>query len=304
MPPDEHRFPPAVAVAELLDSQHGVITRAQALAAGCSSALVDRRLRRGAWRRVLPSVYADATRPPTPLAPFAAAALWAGPGGALSHGSAAALWRLLAPAGPPEVIVPLGRAAAAPGVIVRRTRAALEREDVGSVAGLRVTTPARTVIDLAAALDDAGLARLIERGRAAGILRRGDLLDRLERVGARGRAGAGRLRRVVDAIGPGPRTGPRLEVEVVAALRALGPPAPVGPAGTLAWPTAGLVVECDGRDPAERRRERFADRDRRAKLIAGGRRLAVVTWDDVARLPALAGLLVGDRAGRARDCPP
>jgi len=301
MPHDEHRPPSTVAVGALLDEQHGVITRAQALAAGCTVSLVDRHLRRGVWHRVLPSVYADATRPASPLAPFAAAALWAGPVGALSHGSAAALWRLLAPAGPPEVLVPLGRAAA-PGVIVRRTRAALDRGDVDVVAGLRVTTPARTVIDIAATLDDGALARVIERGRAAGILRRGDLLDRLDRVGARGRAGVGRLRRVVEAIGPGPRSRARLEVEVVAALRALGPPAPEGPVGMLVWPEVGLVVECDGRDPAERARQRFADRDRRAKLVAGGRRLAVVTWDDVARLPALAGVLVGGRASRARDC--
>ncbi|MFM8972699.1 MAG: hypothetical protein ACKOOG_08690, partial [Actinomycetota bacterium] len=102
----------------------------------------------------------------------------------------------------------------------------------------------------------------------------------------------------------GPRTGPRLEVEVAAALRVLGPPSAAADPGSLVWPSVRLLVECDGRDPGERRRNRSVDRERRARLLAAGWRLAVVTWDDAARLPALAGHLVGERAGRARDCPP
>lgn len=295
MPPDDRRSARRDTVAAVLARQHGVLTRAQARAAGMTTAQVDRLLRVGAWRRLLPSIY-DAADDPSPLAPYAAAALWAGPGGALSHGSAAALWRLLPPSGAPEVLVPVGRAAQAAGVVVRRTRAPLGAADRATVAGLPVTSPTRTVVDLSSALDDDGLARVVERARAAGILRRSDLLAHLDAVGARGRAGAARLRRVVAGLGPGPRTAPRLAVEVAAVLRDFGPPESGHGPGVLVWSRARILVECDGRTASERRRDRFADRERRSRLVAAGWRIAVVTWDDAARLPTLGGHLVGGRA--------
>ena len=150
----------------LLDRQHAVITRAQARSIGLSAANVERRIRTGEWVRVHPTVYRDTGRAPSPLTAYRAAALWAGPDGAVSHASAAALWRLLPPMpGPVEVVVPVGRSADASGLRVRRTRTSLGVEDTARVAGVRVTSPARTVIDLAAALGEVELAR-VEIGRA------------------------------------------------------------------------------------------------------------------------------------------
>ena len=69
----------------LLDHQHAVITRAQARSIGLSAANVERRIRTGEWVRVHPTVYRDTGRVTSPLTAYRAAALWAGPDGAVSH---------------------------------------------------------------------------------------------------------------------------------------------------------------------------------------------------------------------------
>ena len=177
--------------------QHGAFTRAQALRAGLSNGQIDRRLRAGTWVRVLPRVYRHVTTPRTTILAFWAAALWAGAGSALSHTSAGAVWRLVRDAPvEPEVLVARSRAPAAAGVVVHRST--LDAIDVRIVDGLPVTTPARTLIDLAAVLDDADLEAAVESARRRGLVVPSVLTARLDAIGASGRPGVARLRRVLS----------------------------------------------------------------------------------------------------------
>jgi len=76
---------------QLLDLQHGVIARWQAVHAGLDLAAVDNELRRGRWQRLYRGVYATYTGCPPRLAVLCGAALRAGTGAVLSHDTAAEL---------------------------------------------------------------------------------------------------------------------------------------------------------------------------------------------------------------------
>src|SRR5690349_12489941 len=76
---------------KLAESQHGVVSRAQAMDLGVSESAIARRLRDGLWARVLPGVFRITGAPiPDPQLPMAAT-LWAGEGSVVSHATAARL---------------------------------------------------------------------------------------------------------------------------------------------------------------------------------------------------------------------
>jgi hypothetical protein len=91
-----------------------------------------------------------------------AAVLACGPGAALSHASAAALWEIRRSAATLiDVTVPrTGRAQ--PGLRLHRPRS-LPPAEVTTRDGIPVTTPARTILDLAAVLNDEQLERALDQ---------------------------------------------------------------------------------------------------------------------------------------------
>jgi predicted transcriptional regulator of viral defense system len=80
-----------VVIGQIASTQHGVVTRAQLLAAGVSSDEIRWRLREGALLRVHRGVYRVGHKAPSIEARYMAAVLACGPGAALSHRSAADL---------------------------------------------------------------------------------------------------------------------------------------------------------------------------------------------------------------------
>ncbi len=104
----------------ILNHQNGVVTRAQALAAGLTDSAIKVRLGSGRWRRIHLGVYASFSGQPDRAARFWAAVLRAGPGAALSHQTAGELQGLVADV--PLLIhvsVPSGSRVARPqGVVV------------------------------------------------------------------------------------------------------------------------------------------------------------------------------------------
>ncbi len=175
--------------------QHGVVERGQLLADGLTADQVAGRLRRGALQGVYRGVYAVGQPRVSALASYMASVLACGPGAALSHRSAGAVWEIR-PSGRErvEVSVPPGRHPARDGVEVHRT--ALEAHDTTSLQGIPVTTPARTLIDLADVLTHRALERALDEAEYL----------RLDCTGLRphpGRRGAGRLALVLGHHDPG-----------------------------------------------------------------------------------------------------
>jgi hypothetical protein len=75
--------------------QHGVVTREQLVALGFRAGAIAYRCKVGRLHLLHRGVYAVGHRPPSPLATAMAAVLACGPNAALSHRSAATLWRIL-----------------------------------------------------------------------------------------------------------------------------------------------------------------------------------------------------------------
>ena len=141
-------------------NNHGVISRAEALALGMTGRTVDLRLAEGAWIRVLPGVFRVAAFPVTWRGKLHAALLWAGPDAFASHESAAALYGLDGfPEGP--IVITAPRLRSVPGVRIHRLRRPARTR---VVQGIRVGWVERTIADVCSvarpercglALDDA-----------------------------------------------------------------------------------------------------------------------------------------------------
>jgi hypothetical protein len=190
-------------LARVAVAQQGVFTRAQAVGVGYSPNQIERRVRAGVWERVLPRVYRHAATPSCRALAEWAAVLWAGPGCALSHASAAGIWRIAAiSVDRPELIVSRSRAPSATAVLVHRVTR-IDEADIARVGLLPVTSPLRTIVDLAGVLGERDLEVALERARARGLVTVRALQGRLDEIGTVGRPGADRLRTLLSAIGSG-----------------------------------------------------------------------------------------------------
>lgn len=184
-----------------------------------------------------------------------------------------------------------------PGWQVRR--APLPAADVVEVAGLRLTTPARTVADLCRVLPpDRAVAT------ADSALRTGAVsLEELALGRALGR-GAARLRLVGSLVDP--RSASVLEslLRVLLALAGLPAPEPqyvvrdraggfVGRVD-LCWPAARLVVEADGFAFHSDRASYRSDRRRLNELERLGWRVLRFSWEDVLERPQVVVAVVRD----------
>jgi very-short-patch-repair endonuclease len=196
----------------------------------------------------------------------------------LSHRSAATLFRLLPEsAAEVDVTVPRRNPHRQAGIRIHRVKG-LQRQDVVIVRGMRVTSVARSIADLAATepardveaafqealyrqiVTDTALAAVIERepGRRGapiiGALLRDPRMTRSEKERA--------LLRLLDAAQlPRPVTNVRVHGYLIDAY----------------WPAEGLAVEFDGRDAHGHRLAFEANRKRDQVLLAHGVRVMRVT---------------------------
>lgn len=289
----DRRAPDRV-IADLAAQQRGVVARQQLLEAGLGPDMVQGRLDRGRLHRFpngLRGVYLVGHASPLPLALEHGALLACGVRDALlSHRSALWLWDLGPRPDAIEVLVVGGAASRRRPAVVGHAVAALPAEDRRRVLGLPVTGPARTILDVAATLSAGDLAAIVDRARAAGVVRRGELERALAR--SAGRRGAAALRHVLRE-----RTGPqfsRSEAERrVADLVARVPDLPRpqrnarlhGHEVDLLWPRKRVVVEVDGYAFHGPRRAFEHDRARDAELTARGYRVVRVTWRQLVEEP-------------------
>jgi hypothetical protein len=135
------------ALVSLARRQHRNVTRAQLLALGLSPQAIDRRLQSGLLHREHLSVYSVGTPATTPIEHAAAAVLACGDQALLGQGSGLALWGFARRwPDPPHVIAPTDRR---PSKVIVHKAKALAKADIRIHHGIRVTSPARTLLDCA-----------------------------------------------------------------------------------------------------------------------------------------------------------
>lgn len=292
-------MPPRLPWSELFAAarrRHGVVTTDDAAALGISAETLHSRARREGWERVplAPGVRLQKTY----LAPGAtlgdrtrlvAVLAVLGERTAVSHASAAALYGLQRPPRSVHVIVPVDRRPRPrPGLVVTRSRT-LGRQHITELDGVRVTTPARTALDLAA---DRGLVDVLDLLTRMEQQRLATLADlRALAATVRGTSVAGTYVRAVELRGAD-RTDSALERDTAHLCAQAGFTPYPGPYRVthpghrsihldVAFPEIGFAIECDGRayhsdaDSFERDRRRW-----RTARAAGWE----LTWVTRARL--------------------
>jgi very-short-patch-repair endonuclease len=152
-----------------------------------------------------------------------------------------------------------------------------------------ITTPARTLYDLAATVRERELERALAEAFALGLIRRPQLLVLLDRHTRR--PGANRLRDLLDGDSRAALTRSEAEERFLALTRKAGlhdPDANATVAGIevdFVWRPERLVVEIDGHafHSSDQRFEN--DRRRDAVLVAAGLRVMRVTWRQIVNEP-------------------
>jgi very-short-patch-repair endonuclease len=256
-------------ISDLARRQHGVVSRAQLLTLGLGEDAIDWRVTRGGLLRVHRGVYAVGHLALSRNGRFTAAVLACGEGAALSHFSAAVLWRILDdPGGPIHVSVEGNRICR--GVVVHRSP--LQGHRVRR-AGIVVTTPARTLVDLADVVHNRRtLERAFDEAEYLG-------LDWESAAPRHGRRGSGLLTSVLAVHEPGTtRTLSELEERFLAFCDRHGFRRPAVNDSTegylcdFVWRDQRLIVETDGRRAHGTARARRWDPIKDADLqIAGWR---------------------------------
>ena len=148
-------------LAELAARQHGVVERAQLNALGFTNGAIQRRVAAGRLHRLHRGVYAVGHTVLSRNGAYLAAVLACGPHALLSHRSAAALWGLR-PSDAPRVDVTVPHTSGVRTTHAIAVHRPLRTPEPMTHAGVPVTTPGRTLADLALALPRRQLENAVE----------------------------------------------------------------------------------------------------------------------------------------------
>ena len=273
------------AVARIAAAQHGIVSTEQLAGSGFGTRAIRRRVDGGWLVRVHEGIYQIGVFG-GPFASEMAGLLLCGPDSAVSHRSSMAVFGVA----PRPGLVEISTAAGVRRRAVRAHRVVkLHDDDVMLRSGLRVTTPARTLVDLAASTPPAELERLVEELQVQRLAAPAEILEAIRR-GA-GRPGVRKLRTVTAILDEPLFTRSEAERRLRALLRSAALPMPrtnVKRAGwevDAVWDRHRLVVEVDGYRYHRTRAKFERDRLKDGELLVAGYRVLRVTWRQLTREP-------------------
>jgi very-short-patch-repair endonuclease len=285
---------------ELARSQYWVITHAQLVEMGFSEDAIRWRVAEGRLHRVHRGVYAVGRPHLTREGQWMAAVLRCGEDAYLSHPSAASLWRVRRdlPGTPIHITLVADVVRTIPGIRAHR-RPSLPDSDLTTHRGIPVTTPARTLIDLATILTPKQLEAAVNE---ADVL---DLIDpetlRTELDERKGQRGVPTLSTLLDK-NTYRLTETELERRFLRIVRRAGLPLPetqqhLAGRTDFHWPALKLVVETDAwryhRTPARQ----ASDNRRMQSHLRAGRTAVRFSHHEIryeaGRVEELLGELVG-----------
>lgn len=286
-------------IADLAGAQHGLVTRWQLLASGVGPAAIETRIQDGRLRRVHAGVYSAGAVPLAQKGRWMAGVLAGGSGAALGWRSAAAMHDIRATTSPwVEVVVPGGSRRRRRGNLLLHTaRRPFHPDDTMVVDAIRVTTPERTLLDLADVLPFPQLQRAYEQAERLELLDHTRLRALAER--SNGRRGRGRFRAVI-AYNALHATRLRSELEVAFSELVGATDLPPYQANVIVageevdayWPEARLAVELQSHRWHSDRSAFERDHRKRMRLMSAGETLVALTYEQVTREgPAVVAFL-------------
>ena len=280
----------------LVRGQYGVFSREQALSLGATRSLMQRRVQYGRWEEPYSGVYRIAGTPRTRRQTLLVACMFWGTGACVSGRSAGWLWQLTETLiDQTEIIVPRGRKRTHHDHIIHRCN--LDPSDITVVDAIPVTTPARTIIDLAGLVSKELLEEALDEAIRRGRTTPAQVRWLLFRTSPRGRQGIGTLRSLLDArrrsadVPASP-----LETRLLRAMMRGGLPKPelqhevrdghrLVAIVDFAFPALKIAIEADGYRWHSGRARWQHDLNRRNKLTALGWRVIHITWNDLETSP-------------------
>jgi Protein of unknown function (DUF559) len=265
-------------IGRIAGRQRGYVTRAQLLELGLGPEAIRSRVKLRRLILIHRGVYALGHAPEAPRDRAYAAVLACAPDGVLSHGSAASLWGIYDRWWTPfDVIVDTARRR--PGIRIHR--ATLTRSDIRRHLGIRVTSPARTVFDIAPRLTDKALIRAVNELRIQRLIKLDHLADLVARLPRH--PGARRVKPLIES--PRGPTRSELEDAFVAFTARFGLPQPELNARVAGYEVDALfreqrvIVELDGYQFHGTRQAFEKDRERDAATLAAGFVTVRITWE-------------------------
>ncbi len=255
---------------------------------------------RGEVERIRELVLRLRGAPPTLQQRAMVAVLDAGPGAVISHDSAAALWAIPGFAPEPwQVLRPRRKKDPHPYLAQIHEARRLPEHHVVRLDGIPVTSPVRTIFDLAnlGRIHPGRIERALDTAFAKGLVGPRAMQAMLDDLGGRGRRGIALLRCLAETRGPGyrpPESGLEHRVQMILAKAGItgferqvvvgNEVEPIGRADFVHL-TAGVVLEVDSSRFHGALLDQEADRRRDQRLSRNGWRVVRVTEFDVWHRP-------------------
>ena len=264
----------------------GIVSTAELRECGLSRDAISHRARNGRLHRMHRGVYAVGYTALTPEAVWMAAVKACGETALLTHYAGSAHWGFVEwDERRPEVTVRTPSLPRHPGIRVHQSRT-IERRDWMIRDGIPVTSPARTLLDLAGIVSFKTLRRAVREAMGQKRVAIPQLVDVLARSGPR--RGSRNLARIVadgytptesvlsdivlDLILAGGFERPDVSVPLFVDGRRFVP--------DFRWPEQRLIVEADGGQWHAHKIAQEDDAERQAILEANGERFIRVTWNE------------------------
>jgi very-short-patch-repair endonuclease len=266
------------AIARIAGAQDNVIGREQLIAVGLGRGAIEHRVRAHWMQRMHQGVYLIGPAAPTRMARARAAAIACGDEAVISHRSAAGLHGLLAELGGEIDVTVVGRNAHRQAGIRLHRVSRMASQDVVTMSGLRITSIARTVCDLAATEPHGDVMHVFQEALYRRVLTPRALAAVLAREPRR--KGAPVIQGLIDDPRMTRSDRERLLLRLIDRGQLPKPLTNVRLHGYLVdvlWPAEKLIVEFDGWRGHGHRLAFEKDRKRDQVLLAAGYRVLRVT---------------------------
>lgn len=277
-------------IADVAAKQYGNVTRKQLFGLGLTPNDIRYRIRVGRLYPVFRGVYAVGLPARLPLQRAAAAVLACGPHATLAGGSSMTGWGFWRHWDQPFEVALTEGDRHIPGIRIHRPRN-LSPEDIRTQLGIRMTSPARALLDIAPRRNDRQYRRDVNNALHSPYLTKGAIVDLIERHPRH--PATPRLSWFVTTKGGPTRSDWERMLPAFCAKQGLPEPVMAIRQGArtpdASWPQLGVVLELDSWEYHQTRVDFETDRGRDLDYQALGLQPVRLTWELMIHLPDRTG---------------